>query len=294
MSDQQGPDGLSKRERQKARRQQRREQELARAKREQVTGRALRIVGILAVLGLLGYFVGSWVVDWRRERQLMEQADERLAELGCDDGGIQPDLQAGHIEDPAAVPPKAIYPDRPTSSGPHFGSVVKSGVFDDLVDERILVHNLEHGYVNAYYSQDAPEEQVEALKAFAREKIGGPNPKMIVAPKIGEWSQDTNFAFVAWRYRQMCDQFDEGVLLNFMAEHYGLQGIAPEKTAPAHTGGQGVLDPEEDEGPLLLPPLTPENLDPDPEASPSPAAEGDPAPEEGGDAEEGSTEAPQE
>ncbi|HWH33124.1 MAG TPA: DUF3105 domain-containing protein [Egibacteraceae bacterium] len=283
MADQQGADGLSKRERQKARGQQRRQQEMAKARREETTSRLLRLIGLLVVLGLLGWFVGNWVVDWRRERQLISQAEERLEELGCDNGGIQPDQGAGHIEDPAAVVPKAIYPDRPASSGPHFGSVVRSGVFDELVDERVLVHNLEHGYVNVYYAEDAPEEQVAELKRIVGDKIGGSNPKMIVAPKIGEWSSDANFAFVAWRYRQMCEEFDEGVLLKFVSEHYGLQGIAPEKTVPAHMGGQGVLDPDEDEGPLLLPPLTPEDLDPDaPAASPSPApdAEGTQEPAE--------------
>ena len=272
MAEQQ--DGQSKRDRQKARRQARRQQEMAKARREQATNRVVKLIALLAVLGLVGWFVGNMIMDWRTENALKEAARERQAELGCDDDRIQPDNQAGHIEDPAAVAPRAVYADRPASSGPHLGTVIKSGVYDELIDERLMVHNLEHGYVNVYYSEDAPEEQVEDLKDFVRSKIGDGNPKMIVAPQIGEWNEDKNFAFVAWRYRQMCEHFDRGVLLNFMAAHYGLKGIAPEKSVPAHMGGQGVLDPEEDDGPLLLPPLTEDDPDPAPRStsSPSPGA----------------------
>lgn len=274
MAEQQ--DAQSKRERQKARRQARREQELARARREQATGKAAKVVGLLLVLGLLGWFVGNWVVDWRREADLKAAARDKLAELGCEQDRIQPDAEAGHIEDPAAVAPKAIYTDRPASSGPHLATVIKSGVYDELIDERLMVHNLEHGYVNVYYSPDAPEDQVERMKDVVREKLGDGNPKMIVAPKIGTWSdEEKNFAFVAWRFRQMCEEFDEGVLLNFIEAHYGLKGQAPEKSVAAHMGGSGVLDPEEDEGPLVLPPLTAEDTDPDPagaSAPPSPGA----------------------
>lgn len=266
MAEQQ--DEQSKRERQKARRQARRQQELARARREQATSKTLRLLGLLAVLALIGWFVGNWIVDWRTDRQLLAQSQERAEEAGCDDGGIQPDQGAGHIEDVAAVTPKAIYPDRPASSGPHLGTVVRTGVYDELIDERLMVHNLEHGYVNVYYSEDAPAEQVEQMKDWVRQRIDSGNPKMVVAPAIGEWSDpDADFAFVAWRYRQFCDAFDEAVLLAFMNQHYGLKGIAPEKGVPAHMGGGGVLDPADAEGPLLLPPLTQEDTDPEPAAA---------------------------
>jgi len=267
VTDQQGADELSKRERQKARRDARRKVERAQARREQVTGKLLKILGIVVALGLVGWLVGGWIINMRNENKLRDDALASLSSLGCDAGDIQPDVGAGHIEDLPALPPKAIYPDRPASSGPHIGTVAKSGVYDELVDERLMVHNLEHGYVNVFYDPDAPQDQIDDLKEFAEGKISAGNPKMIVAPKIGTWSSDKKFAFVAWRYRQMCDTFDRGVLLTFLDEHYGLKGVAPEKSVPAHMGGQGVIDPEKEDGPTLLPPLTADDPDPDPPAS---------------------------
>lgn len=271
-------DELSKRERQKARRNARRKEELARAKRQNATSKAVRVVGLLVVLGLLGYLIGGFIVDRRTEAKLKQEAVAKLDELGCTPDAQQPDAGAGHIEDAAKLPPRAVYPDRPATSGPHLGAPLPgSGVFDELVDERLLVHNLEHGYVNIYYAPDAPKEQVEEAADFVRDRLGGKNPKLILAPKHGEWTQDKKFAFVAWRYRQMCDVFDPGVLLTFMDEHYSLAGIAPEKTVPPHMGGQGVIPPSEVDEPLLFPPLKPDDLDPEPPQSSAPPATGAPA-----------------
>lgn len=268
-------DELSKRERQKARRSARLQQEQARAKRQNATSKITRAVLLLAVLGLMGYLIGGFIVDKRTEAKLKQEAAAKLDELGCTPDAQQPDAGAGHIEDAAKLPPRAVYPDRPATSGPHLGAPLPgSGVFDELVDERLFVHNLEHGYVNIYYAPDAPKEQVEAAADFVRDRLGGKNPKLILAPKHGEWSEEKNFAFVAWRYRQMCDEFDPGVLLTFMDKHYSLAGIAPEKTVPPHMGGQGVIPPSEVDEPLLFPPLTPEELDPEPpQSSASPAAQ---------------------
>jgi hypothetical protein len=270
-------DGLSKRERQKARRDARRKVEQARAKRQNATSRAVRVVGILVVVGLLGYLIGNFIVDRRNEARLKQEAAARLDELGCTRDALQPEAAggAGHIEDPAKIPPRAIYPDRPAANGPHLGSpLLASGIYTALVDERLLVHNLEHGYVNVYYAPDAPEEEVQEVEDFIRERLKGKNPKMILAPRHGEWNEDRNFAFLAWRYRQMCDEFDPGVLLSFLDEHYSLAGIAPEKTLPPQMGGQGVITPGDVDEPLLFPPLTPEEPDAaPPQGSASPAAE---------------------
>jgi hypothetical protein len=119
------------------------------------------------------------------------------------------------------------------------------------------VHNLEHGYVNVFWDQDAPAEQVEALKNWARGEIDGEHPKMVVAPWTGEpFAEGSNFAFVGWNARQMCGQFDPDVGQVFTTNYYGNDGLAPqqERNIAAHQpDGQGVYDPTEAN--VLLPPL---------------------------------------
>lgn len=271
-------DELSKRERQKARRSARIQQEQARAKRQNATSRIVRGVLLLAVLGLMGYLIGGFVVDKRTEARLKNEAAAKLDDLGCTPDAQQPDVGAGHIEEAAKLPPRAVYPDRPATSGPHLGApLLGSGVYTQLVDERLLVHNLEHGYVNVYYAPDAPKDQVEAAASFVRDRLGGKNPKLILAPRHGEWTEDKNFAFVAWRYRQLCDAFDPGVLLTFLDEHYSLAGIAPEKTVPPQMGGQGIILPADVKEPLLFPPLTADKPDVEPPAGGAPPAGAPPA-----------------
>lgn len=167
------------------------------------------------------------------------------------------DLGSEHIDSPqqaASAPPEQVYPDRPGTSGPHYGQWLKTGVYDQRIDERVLVHNLEHGYVVAYHDGDAPAEQVDELEAYAREQIDGDFPKIVVAPWDGELPEDANFAYTAWTRRQLCRDFDTETFRLFLDEHHSGNGVAPEKTLPPHLEeGAGTIDPGKED--LLLPPL---------------------------------------
>jgi hypothetical protein len=247
---------LSKRQRQKQRRQQKLQaQQAARqaARRRRVLTTGL-IVAVL--LGVTGAFVYSIVDDRLEERRLVAEASERLGELGCTEIVEEPILGAAHIPDgqEAANPPDELYPVRPTTSGTHFGAWAITGVYDKVIDERLLVHNLEHGYVNIFYDQDAPADQVEALKDFAREQIdSGRYEKIIVSEWKAGLDDAENFVLTAWGARQHCRDFDEGVVLNFLREWHHLSGNAPERTVAAHF--DVGLDPESVEGDFLFPPL---------------------------------------
>lgn len=248
---------LTKRERQKQRREARLAQEraqLARARRN----RLLAIAGV-AVIALAG--VGLAVanqVSQRQERQAeIASAEARLDELGCTPIEEQPNLGGAHLNDPgalAAADPDVIYPERPATSGPHLGAVAATGVYDDLVDERLVLHNLEHGYVTFWYSPDADPEMVQDLKDFGQERIDGDNPKLIVAPH-DSLPEGVDFGTVAWNFRQLCSQFDTEVASAFLSQHYNGEQ-APERFQPPHRAGErGVIDPAAQDGPLLFPPL---------------------------------------
>lgn len=278
---------VTKRERQK----QRRELKIAEERRQLAKARRNRLIAVGAVavfaLAALGFVIQSRLAARQAREDNIAAAEGRLEELGCTEITEQQNLGGGHISDPgvlASSAPEVIYPDRPATSGQHIGQVALTGVYDEQIDERLLVHNLEHGYVNFYYGTDADPAQVEQLRTFAQGQIDGDRPKMIVSPYGEALPGEANFATVAWDQRQLCGQFDADVATAFLDQHYN-GAAAPERFIGAHVSAdaQGVLDPAAEEGPLLFPPLgeepqvelseQPEGSSESPGAAPSGSAE---------------------
>lgn len=250
------PDGQSKRERQKARRQDKLAQQAVVNQKE----RRNRILAFLAVglvlLGLIGYSVLSRINASKEAEAKREEVLAQLDELGCTPDETQEDAGQGHLDGSSLgeQPPDALYPERPAASGQHFGNWIKTGVYDQQIDERALVHNLEHGYILGYYDEGADEGQVEELKSFVESQIDGKFKKLIVSPWEGELPGTANFAYVAWNQRQMCEEFDEDTFEVFMTAHHSSAGEAPERTLSPHLAeGNGTIDPGDE--PFLLPPL---------------------------------------
>lgn len=247
----------TKRERQK----QRRDAKLAEQRRQAARARRNRMIAIgvivAVVVAAIGAIVAGRLAAQRERDENIAAAEDRLGELGCTPIEEMPDLGGGHLagttEALTAAPPDTLYPDRPASSGQHIGTWVLSGVYDKQIDERLLVHNLEHGYANVYYGPEAPAEQVEALRTFAQESLDGDYPKMVVAPYGEPLPDGAQFAMVAWGFRQTCEQFDADVARAFLDQHHNGE-LAPERYLPPHTGDNGI-DPNAQEGPLLFPPL---------------------------------------
>lgn len=248
----------SKRERQK----QRRDAKLAEQQRQLAKARRNRLIaiGALAVVALaaIGFVVQGRLAARREQQAVLAAAEERQAALGCTDITQMEDLGGGHLQEAAQIAgadPAMIYPDRPASSGLHLPAVAATGTYDEQVDERLLLHNLEHGYVNVYYDQDADPEQVEAARTFVQGQIDGDRPEMIMTPYGEELQGDANFAFVSWGWRQMCGGFDQNVLDAFLQQHYNTDDAPEVYAGPHRADQQGVLDPAAEEGPLLFPPL---------------------------------------
>ncbi len=254
----------SKRERQKARRAERLEREAATAKVANRKQQGIYGLIVVVVLALIGGLVVNQINQRNAEAEQAEAVAARLGELGCTEDIRMEDLGGGHIagspEALIAEPPSVIYtgtdevPGEPPSSGRHLGQVVPSGVFDVPIDPRLTTHNLEHGYVVAWYSPDAPAEGVEAMKAWGESAIDGDFPKIVVAEYYEPLPDGKNFSLSAWFHRQDCDTFDADVADVFTRAYYDTSGEGPEKGIPGHTiGAQGVIDPEGE--PLFLPPL---------------------------------------
>jgi hypothetical protein len=253
---------LSKRERQKVRREARLAAERAAAAKARRTRSIVFAVVATLVLAGVGFAVQRQRASSAAEHAARAAIETKLGQLGCTADTKQPDLGGTHIDQggPAAVaanPPEKLYPDRPASSGKHISQWVVSGVYDTLIDERPLVHSLEHGWINIYYLQTAPADQVTKLKDWARAQIDGAYPKMIVAPWTGETlPQGANFAYVAWNFRQLCGQFDPEVAQLFARAHSGSNSTAPEANlipASVEANNRTIFAPTDAN--LLFPPL---------------------------------------
>lgn len=272
-------ENITKRERQKQRRQAKVEAE--RARRRSARVRQLMTIGLLIVVVLvgIGVVVANQIADRRQTAARAEDVAARLDEVGCTPIETEDDVGGGqHISGQALAEndPETIYSRRPSSVGPHLGSVVASGAYDETIDERLVVHNLEHGYVTFWWAPGADAATVDALKTFVNDHIDE-YPKLIAAPYNADLPEEQAVNIMAWTHRQECAEFDPDVALTFMDEHYGLAGDAPEKNLEPHAaGGQGVVDPAATPGPVLYPPLDTSSEGLPPETAP--AGDATPAP----------------
>jgi hypothetical protein len=247
---------MSKRERQKMRREARLQQERAADKRAQKLRLLVFVLIGVVFAGLVGLAVARNRAESARLAEQEAAVQARLDDLGCTPAEEMEDRGQGHLNanQLASSPPEVLYPDRPATSGEHFQGWLKTGVYDEVMDERVLIHNLEHGYVNVFYDESADAAQIDELKSFAQEQIDGSYPKLIVSAWDGDLPEDYNFAYTGWGVRQMCGEFDTDTLELFLREHHSGAGDAPEKTLPAHMEeGNGTIDPGDE--PFLLPPL---------------------------------------
>lgn len=86
------------------------------------------------------------------------------------------------------------YNSNPPSSGAHFSSPANWGIYDYEVNDKIFIHNLEHGGVWIAYRPTVSKEAVEQLKGIIKEFSGS---KLVMAPRA---ANDADIAVVAWTH----------------------------------------------------------------------------------------------
>lgn len=84
------------------------------------------------------------------------------------------------------------YNSNPPSSGAHFSSPANWKMYDYEVNDKIFIHNLEHGGVWISYRPSISSEAVGQLKQVVHEFMGS---KLVMAPRS---ANDTDIAVVAW------------------------------------------------------------------------------------------------
>ncbi len=125
----------------------------------------------------------------------------------------------------------ASYNSVPPTSGWHYDyplAPVRWGVYDKPLEPEVLLHNLEHGYVNVHYDcPDGCEELVTQLSEVVQEGVdrGG---KLLMSPYPG---MDSRVALTAWTFIDRFDQFDEERIRAFVNSHESSPN-APEFQVP--------------------------------------------------------------
>lgn len=140
-------------------------------------------------------------------------------------------LAPKHLSSPSE---KVKYNSFPPSSGPHYQSPAAWNIYEDPIQQTILVHNLEHGGIIIQYG-DVGSDALDDLRSFYQDDPNG----LVVAPypKLGK-----RFALTAWNepaYKQegdfknvdsgkgyvlMCTKFDEKTFAKFRDAHRNKAG----------------------------------------------------------------------
>lgn len=165
-------------------------------------------------------------------------------ELGdCTDVGGPVDEERDHVDPDTAPPADTIYAEhdeRPAHSGTHFGiwqlpnDTDGDGLGD--FDERALVHNLEHGSVVVAIDTSHPDAPDGAgVAAWAQSLIdagfdSGNAGGGVYAVTYSDIPSGSPVAYRAWGVALDCEAFSVDAASAFVAQHYGTNGNAPEKT----------------------------------------------------------------
>mgnify|MGYP001607794400 FL=1 len=138
-------------------------------------GKAKKLVWVIGLLLLVaGIVVGSIAYSRYRDRVIP--------------GDTYPDEGQQHV----SLTYQFDYSSNPPSSGPHYGSPAQWGVYDYEVNDKLFIHNLEHGGVWIAYRPTIAVEAFGELKSFVDE-FGG--SKLVMAPRT---ANDRDVALTAW------------------------------------------------------------------------------------------------
>jgi hypothetical protein len=199
--------------------------------------------------------VETVVIDVTDLRDRTDASCERL--VGA--RGPEPDPERTHLDDEEAAELTAddLYELRPPHSGRHLGRFLPlpTEAFDRPIDERALVHNLEHGAVAVLYDPaELADADVAALETWVRERnaVGfhddaeRTGAAIVVAPvEPGSITSGAAVALRAWGVATDCDGFDQVIADGFLASHFGTRGVAPEGSfAPYPAGAVELIRPD--------------------------------------------------
>ena len=219
------------------------ERRRARQSRNKQKNKMMRILaavgmGVLAVLIIAGLAIPSFGSGQSTGLDDFLDRGGFLARPVDGPGVAVEDQGRVHFQSLDARADPGYYVTYPATSGTHSPTWERCGIFTESVPDEILVHNLEHGFVNIHYNSD-DAAFVGQLEAAARGLPDWPN-YYIFAPYPG---MEQTVALTAWNRLLYLDGIDEDAMREF-ADAYQARG--PEVARGCDSPGvmsQGVPNP---------------------------------------------------
>ncbi len=146
--------------------------------------------GVLAVLGLLVYFIAT---DVSGNPQTVPDPPEGVEYFT--------------VVDPAHTAQAVIYDQDPPAGGPHNATPLRCQAYDEPVPNENAVHALEHGAVWITYRPDLDGGAIDALEGFARRR------DVLVSPYPG---LDSAIVLTTWGTQLRLDSPDGDVIDEFI------------------------------------------------------------------------------
>jgi hypothetical protein len=271
---------LTNKERRERARAERKRQEAEAAKKKK-TGNlrngliTFAVVAVVAAVLLQAFTGGPESLEGEIELVSSEVEEARDA-AGCEVLTEQQPLpDRSHFESANQVNADSVYTDtRPTHSGPHtVGTHPVTPAASNQIDEISSTHNLEHGSVIVWWDPEQAGDVSDDIGAWAEQLVDNGFSRapagvgILTSPYEDPGiASGKAIAFRAWGTAMDCDTWDEDVAYGFVLDHFGVNGIGPERTlAPFPEGVLVYTDRDPDEGVETDAPLDEgfEDVDPD-------------------------------
>jgi hypothetical protein len=215
-----------------------RAERLAEVRRQQRSSERRRTLMVFGGAGaLVAALVAAVAVVVVREEAAQDPARVGVTASAASCGPVQtlPATGASEHIGPGTPTPDVTtveYDTVPAVSGQHFASPVYPAApfytAEDRPPVEQLVHNLEHGYTLLWYSEDAPQEQLDQLAEVAEKArdLDATAGKVIAAPwdaSRGALPDDATVALAHWgaeqSYLQTCGAVSGEAITSFLEAH---------------------------------------------------------------------------
>jgi hypothetical protein len=168
--------------------------------------RLIRRAAVWGGLGLAVIVIVSLLTrsHYSYNHALASRANKVALDAGCTDIQSPPDQGHEHLTEGAAF----TYDQQPPTSGNHDPTPLPAGVYTTPQSETMMVHSLEHGAVEIYYTASGsgalPAPVVNGLAQVAKGKvILTPAPQALSPPLDGK-TFTVSLAFAAWDRLRQC------------------------------------------------------------------------------------------